>query len=100
MYYASVEKLAMSTSIRLPDDIEKRLEALARKTGRTKSYYIREMILEKIDDLEDYYLAADRAERIRQGRQSVSSSKQVREELGLESRLDSFGLKSIAEALQ
>lgn len=75
----------MSTSIRLPDDIEKRLEALARKTGRTKSYYIREMILEKIDDLEDYYLAADRAERIRQGRQSVSSSKQVREELGLES---------------
>jgi RHH-type rel operon transcriptional repressor/antitoxin RelB len=96
MYYASVEKLAMSTSIRLPDDIEKRLEALARKTGRTKSYYIREMILEKIDDLEDYYLAADRAERIRQGRQSVSSSKQVREELGLESRLDSFGLKSIA----
>ena len=47
-------------ALRLPADLEKRLEALAAKTGRTKSYYAREAILEKIEDLEDYYLAEER----------------------------------------
>jgi len=46
-------------ALRLPKDIEERLEALAKKTGRTKSYYAREAILEKLEDLEDYYLAED-----------------------------------------
>ena len=32
-------------ALRLPQEIEKRLEALARKTGRTKSFYAREAIL-------------------------------------------------------
>jgi RHH-type rel operon transcriptional repressor/antitoxin RelB len=73
----------MPTSIRLPDDIEKRLEDLAKKTGRTKAFYIREMILEKIDDMEDYYLAAHRSELIRQGKDAVFTSEQVRTELGL-----------------
>jgi RHH-type transcriptional regulator, rel operon repressor / antitoxin RelB len=49
-------------AIRLPKDIEDRLEALARKTGRSKSYYVREAILEHLDDLEDYYLAVARLE--------------------------------------
>jgi RHH-type rel operon transcriptional repressor/antitoxin RelB len=73
----------MSTSIRLPDDIEKRLEDLAKKTGRTKASHIREMIIEKIDDIEDYYLAAHRSELLRRGKDKVFSSKQVRTELGL-----------------
>ena len=47
-------------AIRLPDDIEERLEKLAKKTGRTKSYYVRQAILEYIEDLEDYYLAEER----------------------------------------
>jgi len=74
----------MPTSIRLPDDIEKRLEILAHQTGRTKAFYIREMILEKIDDMEDYYLAAHRSERLRQGKDVVVSAEQVRRDLGLE----------------
>ncbi len=49
-------------AIRLPKDIEDRLEALAHKTGRSKSYYVREAILEHLDDLEDYYLAVARLE--------------------------------------
>jgi RHH-type transcriptional regulator, rel operon repressor / antitoxin RelB len=57
----------MPTSIRLPDDIEHRLDFLARQTGRTNAFYIREMILEKIDDIEDYYLAADILARVRKG---------------------------------
>lgn len=52
----------MALSIRLPEDVEDRLAALARKTGRTKSYYIREAVLEHLEDLEDYYLAVERLE--------------------------------------
>ena len=43
-------------AIRLDPEIEARLERLARKTGRTKTYYAREAILEHLEDLEDYYL--------------------------------------------
>ncbi len=50
-------------AIRLPPQIEKRLTALAAKTGRSKSYYARQAILEHLDDLEDYYLAVARMER-------------------------------------
>jgi len=44
-------------ALRLPKDIEDRLTALAKKTGRTKSFYAREAILEHLEDLEDVYLA-------------------------------------------
>ena len=44
-------------AIRLPPAIEKRLEKLARRTGRTKTYYVREAILEHLQDLEDMRLA-------------------------------------------
>jgi RHH-type transcriptional regulator, rel operon repressor / antitoxin RelB len=50
-------------ALRLPPDIEKRLEALARKTGRTKSFYAREAILRHVEDLEDYHLAQQRLAR-------------------------------------
>jgi RHH-type rel operon transcriptional repressor/antitoxin RelB len=43
----------------LPPDIEKRLEELARRTGRSKSFYAREAILEHLEDLEDTYLAEE-----------------------------------------
>jgi predicted DNA-binding protein len=44
-------------ALRLPPQIEKRLATLARKTGRTKSYYAREAIMRHIEDIEDFYLA-------------------------------------------
>ena len=47
-------------ALRLPPEIEKRLDDLAKKTGRTKSYYARQAILEHLDDLEDAYLAEQR----------------------------------------
>lgn len=52
-------------AIRLPPEIEQRLSDLAKRTGRSKSYYAREAILEHLDDLEDYYLAAARVEEAR-----------------------------------
>jgi RHH-type transcriptional regulator, rel operon repressor / antitoxin RelB len=50
-------------ALRLPLAIEKRLDALAKKTGRTKSFYAREAILRQIEDIEDYYLARRRLAR-------------------------------------
>ena len=49
-------------SVRLDPNIEKRLEKLARKTGRTKTYYAREAIQDSIEDMEDRYLAESRLE--------------------------------------
>lgn len=52
-------------AIRLPEDIEKRLADLAEKTGRTKTWYARQAILDHLDDLEDYYLAESRVDEAR-----------------------------------
>jgi RHH-type rel operon transcriptional repressor/antitoxin RelB len=46
----------MSIAIRLPEELDKRLTELAKKTHRSKSFYAREAIENYIDDLEDYYL--------------------------------------------
>jgi RHH-type rel operon transcriptional repressor/antitoxin RelB len=55
-------------AIRLPETIEKRLDKLAKRTGRTKTYYAREAILQHLDDLEDIYLAEKALQSIRSGR--------------------------------
>lgn len=47
-------------AVRLNKDIEARLERLAKKTGRTKTFYAREAIEAHLDDLEDFFLAEDR----------------------------------------
>jgi len=58
----------MTYSIRLPHEIEDRLENLSAKTGRSKSFYVKEAILDHLDDIEDTYLAEKRLERINSGR--------------------------------
>jgi len=70
-------------AIRLPNEIEMRLEALAKATGRTKTYYAREAILEHLEDLEDIYLAEQTLERVRSGDEATHSLDDVERELGL-----------------
>jgi len=70
-------------AIRLPENIEKRLEALARRTGRTKTYYAREAIVEHLDELEDLYLAEEVLERIRRGDEATIPLKDVLQRHGL-----------------
>jgi len=78
--YSEVLMLA----IRLPRSIEKRLERLARRTGRTKTYYAREAILEYLDDLEDLYLAEGALERVRSGEERAIPLKVSLKRHGLE----------------
>ena len=73
----------MATSIRLAPESERRLDFLAAQTGRTKAYYLREIIEHGLEDLEDYYLAADVLERVRKGQELVHSAAEVRSDLGL-----------------
>ncbi len=70
-------------AIRLPEDIEKRLDRLAKRTGRTKTYYAREAIIERLADLEAVYLADRRLEGIRAGRRKTVPIKKVMRRYGL-----------------
>lgn len=54
----------MATSIRLAPEVEQRLDYLVEQTGRSKAFYLREIIEKGLDDMEGDYLAADVLERI------------------------------------
>ncbi len=73
----------MTTSIRLAPEIERRLDYLASQTGRTKAYYLRGIIEHGIEEMEDYYLAADVVERVRKDQEQVHSSADIMKGLGL-----------------
>lgn len=70
-------------AIRLPADVEARLDAMAKATGRTKTFYARQAILEHLDDLEDLYLAEQRLIDIRAGRSKTYTLEEVERSLGL-----------------
>ena len=70
-------------SVRLPEELEQRLEALAKATGRSKTYYVREALIEKIEDMEDLYLAEAVLERIASGEEKTTPLSEVERELGL-----------------
>ena len=74
----------VATSIRLSPETEDRLRFLAAQTGRSKAFYLRELIESGIDDLEDYYMAADVLERVRKGRERVHPAAGVKAELALD----------------
>ena len=74
----------MATSIRLAPETEQRLDYLASQTGRTKAFYLREIIEQGIQEMEDYYLAADVLARVRQGKEQVHSGADLRRDLGLD----------------
>ena len=63
-------------SVRLPEELEQRLEALAKATGRSKTYYVREALIQKIEDMEDLYLAETALERIASGEEKRISAEE------------------------
>lgn len=69
-------------AVRLDRTTERRLEALAAKTGRTKTFYAREAILAHLDDLEDFYLAEERMRTFRRG--DAIPLEQLKAELGVD----------------
>jgi RHH-type transcriptional regulator, rel operon repressor / antitoxin RelB len=74
----------MPTSIRLDAAIERRLDVLAQETGRTKAFYLREIIARGIEDMEDYYRAEQVMQRIRKGEEPVYTIEEVSRRLELD----------------
>lgn len=74
----------MATSIQLTPDTERRLDLLVSQTGRSKAFYLREMIDRGLEDLEDCYLATDVLGRVRAGTEQVYSAAEARKILALD----------------
>ncbi len=71
-------------AIRLPESIEKRLDRLAKRTGRTKTFYAREAILAHLEDLEAVYQAEHNLERLRSGKDRPIPLEEVMKRYGVE----------------
>ena len=81
MYYLYYRGDRMATlSLRLPDELNKRLSALAQTTRRTKSSFILELLENSLEDLEDGYTALDRLNR---KNARYLTTEEVERELGL-----------------
>ena len=74
----------MTVTIELDPDTERRIEALAARTGQSKAALLRELVANGFENVEDYFLAAEVLERIRNGEEAVYSAEAVRRELGLD----------------
>ena len=73
-----------TTTIQLDPEIDNRLEQLAQATGRSKDFYVQEMIRQGMDELEDAYLGPLEAERVRRGESSTRPLDAVMRDLGLD----------------
>ena len=71
-------------AIRLSAGIGKRLARLAKRTGRTKTFYAREAILRHLEELEDLYLAERILDRIRKGKERTVPLEDVMKRHGVE----------------
>lgn len=74
---------AMPMSLRLPAEVEDRLAALSALTGRSKTFYATEAIVEHIDDLEDAHLSSEVLARVRAGIEGRVSLSDLLGEYGL-----------------
>jgi RHH-type transcriptional regulator, rel operon repressor / antitoxin RelB len=71
-------------SIRISDDLSRRLQKLAKRTGRTKTFYVVKAVQQHLEDLEDIYTAEQRLIDLREGRSLTYTLDEVERELGLE----------------
>jgi RHH-type rel operon transcriptional repressor/antitoxin RelB len=74
---------AVMLGVRIPAELNARLDILSKETGRNKSFYVREALSEYIADMEDIYLAEKRLEDLRAGRSSTMTLAEVEKALGL-----------------
>lgn len=71
-------------TVRLPDDIEDRLNILAKTTNRPKSFYVREALERSLEDIEEIYLAEKRLEDIRAGKSKTVPLDEILTRYGME----------------
>ena len=69
----------LMTAVRLDPAMEERLTLLAKKTGRTKSFYLRKALQDHLDDMEDYYLGMLAIENTKR----IYTKEEAKRELGI-----------------
>jgi RHH-type rel operon transcriptional repressor/antitoxin RelB len=74
-------------ALKLLEEIEPRLDKLAKLTGRTKSFYARKANIDQIADLKDLYLAEKRLEKNLNCKSKTLSLASVEAELDLANRV-------------
>ena len=74
----------MATTIVLSPETEERLDFLASETGRSKDFFLQELVERVMEDIEDCYLSIEVLERIRSGEEAVHTADKVRQNLALD----------------
>ena len=82
----------MATSIRLAPEIEQRLDFLAIHTGRSKAYYLREIIESGIDVTDEVIVEGQNKVQIGQAVEAVETTREEMEESATKAAADQHGL--------
>lgn len=73
----------MTVAVRLSEELQRRLDALAARTGRTRSFYVKEAIELHLDELEDQFWADDVVTRYEASDRKTRPWSEVKAELDL-----------------
>ena len=71
-------------TLRLPAEMETRLNVLSERTSRPKSFYVREALERALEDIEDVYLGEAALERFRASGGKGTPLEEVMREHGME----------------
>lgn len=80
----SKEPGSVTTSFQLDPDAERRLDFVVAQSGRSKEFCLAEIVERGLEDLEDYYVAAEVLERVRSGKEQVYSGAEMMTALELD----------------
>ena len=76
--------MSQPLSIRIDKKLDLRLTRIAKLTGRTKSFYLRQALAEQIEDLEDFYVAKKVSARLASGKEGTVALEVLEGELAVE----------------
>jgi RHH-type transcriptional regulator, rel operon repressor / antitoxin RelB len=71
-------------ALNLPPELEKRLDAIVKATGRSKNSVLEEAVAEYVGDIEDLYLAEQESVAIKEGRSTTKPLADIMKQYGLD----------------
>lgn len=73
----------MTIAVRLTDEQERRLDALATRTGRSRSFYVKEALETHLEELEDRFWADEVIDRWEASDRKTRPLAELKSELGI-----------------
>jgi len=70
-------------AVRVSPELESRINSLAKRTHRSKAFYIREALENYLSDIEDYYDAVKVSGQISSGKMKTYTLDEVEKNLGI-----------------